>query len=128
MFVFTPILFGRNVGVAWLDKVEKWFTKVRYDSFEFYPGFIKTWSGFNGEEVIFYANTTYTNVDEYLKQNIIPILQEQAEHQGHTMKSVTQLKLAIFCQKFAHENSDIFRKKWDGTESSGAARATATGR
>jgi hypothetical protein len=40
------------------------------------------------------------------------------------MNSVTQLKLAIFCQKFAYENSPIFKKKWDGK----ADAATATGR
>ena len=77
-------------------------------------------------------------MNTYLRTNIDPILQAQAAHPGHTIRSVTQLKLAIFCQKFAYEHSDIFKKKWNGDdrdkkeeeeeeedddESSGAARA-----
>ena len=128
MFVFTPILFGGNVHVEWREEVNSWFKNERYDSFEFYPGFIDTWDGFNGDEAETYENTTLRNVDDYLKRNILPILQQQAAHPGHTTESVTQLKLAIFCQKFAYEHSDIFKKKWDGTESSGAARGRPEGR
>jgi hypothetical protein len=122
MFVFTPIFFGEDVEAEWSREVDSWFRNQRYDSFEFYPGFINSWNPRDSsDERDIYLNTTLDNVDEYLKQNIIPILQEQAEHPGHTMMSVTQLKLAIFCQKFAYDNSSIFKKKWDGTESSGAA-------
>ena len=128
MFVFTPIFFGGDVEYQWSREAISWFRNERYDSFEFYPGFIKTWRGFkdvySSSEARCYAETTHKNVNNYLKQNIIPILREQAEHQGHTMKSVTQLKLAIFCQKFAYEHSDIFKTKWDGKDSSDAARGT----
>jgi len=124
MFVFTPILFGGNVTGNWTKEVESWFRNERYDSFEFYPGFIQTWEDFHVNEATTYANTTFHNVNDYLRENIKTRLTEQAAHPGHTMKSVTQLKLAIFCQKFAYENSPIFKKKWDGK----ADAATATGR
>jgi hypothetical protein len=128
MFVFTPIFFGGNVKPEWSREVDSWFSSQRYDSFEFYPGFINSWNPSDSrDERDIYLNTTYHNVNEYLKQNIIPILREQAAHPGHTIKSVTQLKLAIFCQKFAYEHSGIFKTKWDGKDSSGAARGTPGG-
>ena len=128
MFVFTPIFFGGDVKAEWTKEVDSWFRAPRYDSFEFYPEFIQTWEGFydtyNGHEASCYAVTTYKNVKKYLEDNIQNRLTAQAAHQDHTMKSVTQLKLAIFCQKFAYEHSNIFKTKWDVKDSSDAARGT----
>ena len=127
MFVFTPILFGENVTRNWTKEVESWFRSQRYDSFEFYPGFINSWNPHDSNEARIYSDTTYHNVNQYLETNILPLINRQAAYTGHTTKSVTQLKLAIFCQKFAYEHSDIFKTKWDGTGSSGAARGTLGG-
>jgi hypothetical protein len=128
MFIFSSLLFGGNVDKDWLQKVKQWFKNTHYDSYEFYPGFVESWSteGLrNPTPADIYAANTLANVNEYFDKNIVPIIGAQAGPAGHTTLSVAMLKLAIACQQHAYAQSQSFRYKWDGKEHDGESGSDA---
>ena len=103
MFIFMVLLklFKRDdpidVEAAWKRKVADWFEDPRYQSYEFYPGFVKSWDpgnqGKKPEDI--YASVTYPIVSSFYTDKVKPILLAQARYEGHTIESVLKLKTLV---------------------------------